>query len=43
MNSAFFYIMRAVEEAAVFNGAEGAAIIISICYSPSGGQDAANY
>jgi len=28
MNSAFFYIMRAVEEAAAFNGADGTAIVI---------------
>ena len=42
MNSAFFYIMRAVEEAAAFNGAEGTAIVIGTCYGPSGGGDAAN-
>ena len=38
MNSAFFYILRAVQEAAAFNKAEGPAIIIGAFFYPSGGE-----
>ena len=38
MNSAFFYIVRAVEEAAAFNEAEGPAIVIGAFSDPLGGE-----